>query len=134
LSATQQIGSIFALAFRIADNLLVDMHRRERRQSDEVDAYNLDQVQGARYTTDRSSFVNVLPSVHVNYDFDRKTKLRAAVWTSFARPDIARMRSARECTYDTDGDGDENATSDWVLLGIQQGNPDLTGCGKRRFP
>jgi TonB-dependent receptor len=92
-----------------------------------IDAYNLDQVQGARYTTDRSSFVNVLPSVHVNYDFDRKTKLRAAVWTSFARPDIARMSSAREYTYDTDpdGDGDENATSDWLLLGIQQGNPNL---------
>lgn len=37
LSATQQIGSVFALAFRIADNLLVDVHRRERRLSDEVD-------------------------------------------------------------------------------------------------
>ncbi|MDE0946347.1 MAG: sigma-70 family RNA polymerase sigma factor [Sphingobium sp.] len=38
LSATQQISSLFALAFRIADNLIIDMHRRERRLSDEVDA------------------------------------------------------------------------------------------------
>jgi TonB-dependent receptor len=92
-----------------------------------IDAYNLDQVQGARYTTDRSSFTNVLPSLHVNYDFDNRTKLRGVVWTSFARPDIARMSSAREYSYDSDpdGDGEQNATSDWVLLGIEQGNPDL---------
>lgn len=38
LSATQQISSLFALAFRVADNLIIDMHRRERRLSDEVDA------------------------------------------------------------------------------------------------
>lgn len=38
LSNTQQIGSVFALAFRVADNLLIDMHRRERRLSDEIDA------------------------------------------------------------------------------------------------
>jgi len=38
LSALQQISSIFALAFRISDNLIIDMHRRERRLSDEVDA------------------------------------------------------------------------------------------------
>ncbi|MDZ7896356.1 MAG: sigma-70 family RNA polymerase sigma factor [Sphingobium sp.] len=38
LSAVQQISSLFALAFRIADNLIIDMHRRERRLSDEVDA------------------------------------------------------------------------------------------------
>jgi TonB-dependent receptor len=92
-----------------------------------IDAYTMDEVQGARFTTDTSSFANVLPSVHVNYDFDRKTRLRGAVWTSFARPDIARMSSAREYSYDTDpdGDGEENPTSDWVLLAIEQGNPNL---------
>lgn len=92
-----------------------------------VDAYLMDEVQGARFTTDRSDFTNVLPSIHVNYDFDRKTKLRGAVWTSFARPDIARMSSAREYSYDTDpdGDGEENPTADWVLVGIEQGNPNL---------
>jgi RNA polymerase sigma-70 factor (ECF subfamily) len=58
LSATQQIGSAFALAFRIADNLLVDMHRRERRQSDEVDAEwqsdepSLDRVLDSRRAVD----------------------------------------------------------------------------------
>lgn len=92
-----------------------------------IDAYNLDQVQGARYTTDRSSFTNVLPSIHVNFDLDRQTKLRTAAWTSFARPDIARMSSAREYAYDTDPDGNgvQNPTAEWVLMGIQQGNPNL---------
>jgi iron complex outermembrane receptor protein len=49
------------------------------------------------------------------------------VWTSFARPDIARMSSAREYAYDSDpdGDGEQNPTADWVLLGIEQGNPNL---------
>lgn len=37
LAREQQIGSIFALAFRIADNLIVDMHRRDTRLSHEVD-------------------------------------------------------------------------------------------------
>ncbi|WP_081674035.1 RNA polymerase sigma factor [Novosphingobium lindaniclasticum] len=41
LSHTQQIGSVFALAFRIADNLIVDGRRREARrrvrESGEVD-------------------------------------------------------------------------------------------------
>lgn len=37
LSQTQQIGSLFALAFRIADNLIVDAKRREFRQGGEVD-------------------------------------------------------------------------------------------------
>ncbi|MFC0684076.1 RNA polymerase sigma factor [Novosphingobium clariflavum] len=33
----EQVGSIFALAFRIADNLLVDVYRRDSRLSEEVD-------------------------------------------------------------------------------------------------
>lgn len=92
-----------------------------------IEAYNLDQVQGRRYTTDSSSFSNLLPSVHVNYDLDGKTKLRGAVWTSFARPDIARMSSAREYGYDTDpdGDGEQNPISQWILTSISQGNPNL---------
>ncbi|MEN7537596.1 TonB-dependent receptor [Aurantiacibacter flavus] len=92
-----------------------------------IDAWNTDPVNGERYTRDRTSFTNWLPSVHVNYDIDRKTKLRAAIWTSFARPDIARMSSAREYSYDRDPDGDgvENPTSEWILTGIEMGNPDL---------
>ncbi|WP_230280657.1 TonB-dependent receptor [Croceicoccus sp. Ery15] len=92
-----------------------------------IDAWNIDPVLGERFANDRSSFTNWLPSVHVNYDFDNRTKLRGAVWTSFARPDIARMSSAREYAYDQDPDGDGvlNPTSDWVLVGIEMGNPDL---------
>ncbi|WP_230292861.1 TonB-dependent receptor [Croceicoccus sp. Ery5] len=92
-----------------------------------IDAWNIDPVLGERFANDQSSFTNWLPSVHVNYDFDNRTKLRGAVWTSFARPDIARMSSAREYAYDQDPDGDGvlNPTSDWVLVGIEMGNPDL---------
>lgn len=92
-----------------------------------IDAWNIDPVLGERFANDRSSFTNWLPSVHVNYDFDNRTKLRGAVWTSFARPDIARMSSAREYAYDQDPDGDGvlNPTGDWVLVGIEMGNPDL---------
>ncbi|WP_454796955.1 TonB-dependent receptor [Novosphingobium lindaniclasticum] len=92
-----------------------------------IDAWNMDLIQGERFVSDKSSFVNVLPSVHVNYELDDRTKLRGAVWTSFARPDIARMSSAREYGYDTDpdGDGEENPVSQWVLTSIAQGNPNL---------
>ncbi|MHA6718862.1 RNA polymerase sigma factor [Sphingomonas sp. RS6] len=37
LAQTEQIGSIMALAFRIADNLLVDLHRRETRFGADLD-------------------------------------------------------------------------------------------------
>ena len=41
----------------------------------------------------RATSSTSLPSIHLNYDLDDRTKLRAAIWTSFARPDIARMSS-----------------------------------------
>lgn len=37
LAGTQQIGSVFSLAFRISDNLLIDMHRRDSRLVGELD-------------------------------------------------------------------------------------------------
>src|SRR5688572_27055024 len=37
LQEQDRIGSVFALGFRIADNLVVDVHRRELRLSGEVD-------------------------------------------------------------------------------------------------
>lgn len=100
---------------------------RVEQTANHIDAFAIDPVQGDRYTTDRSSFLNVLPSIHLNYDLSPRTLARAAVWTSFSRPDIARMSSSREYGYDTDPDGDgvENPTSQWLLLSIRQGNPDL---------
>lgn len=117
----------YAMATAGFDRAQVIAGVRVEATRNQVEAYNLDPVQGERFTTDRSSFTNVLPSLHVNFDFDRRTKLRAAVWTSFARPDIARMSSAREYAYDTDpdGDGTDNPTAQWVLTGISQGNPNL---------
>ena len=50
LRETQAIGSYFALGFRIADNLMIDNHRREARQSSdmnedwECDSPSLDRV------------------------------------------------------------------------------------------
>lgn len=100
---------------------------RVENTNNTIDAYILDEVEGGHFSTDRSDFTNVLPSIHLNYDLDKRTKVRAAIWTSFARPDIARMSSAREYGYDSDpdGDGDENPTNEWVLVSIEQGNPDL---------
>ncbi|MDG2527208.1 TonB-dependent receptor [Caulobacter endophyticus] len=100
---------------------------RVERTNNTIDAYILDEVQGGRYSTDKSDFTNILPSIHLNYSLNDRTKMRAAIWTSFARPDIARMSSAREYGYDSDpdGDGKVNPTSQWVLVAIEQGNPDL---------
>lgn len=100
---------------------------RVESTNNEIDAYILDEVQGAHFATDKSDFVNVLPSIHLNYDLDDRTRVRAAIWTSFARPDIARMSSAREYGYDSDPDGDGklNPKNEWVLVAVEQGNPDL---------
>ncbi|WP_081988120.1 RNA polymerase sigma factor [Sphingomonas sp. 37zxx] len=62
LSGAQQIGSVFALAFRIADNLLVDLHRRERRLSDEIDS---------DWQSDEPSLDRVLDSRRAVAVFDR---------------------------------------------------------------
>lgn len=92
-----------------------------------IEAWNVDPVRGTRFANDRSSYANWLPSIHLNYALNRETKLRGAIWTSFARPDIARMSSARNYTYDQDPDGNGvvNPTSEWILTGIEQGNPNL---------
>ncbi len=123
----ERVLSGYAMATaRIGDAKIIGGVRVEHTRNT-IEAYVMDEVQGARFTTDRTGFTNVLPSIHVNYDLNRKTKLRAAAWTSFARPDIARMSSAREYSYDADadGDGEENPVADWVLVGIEQGNPNL---------
>lgn len=111
---------------QFGDAQIIGGLRVESTRND-IAAYALDPVQGEGYANDKSDFINVLPSIHLNYALDRSTKVRAAIWTSFARPDIARMSSSREYSYDADPDGDgiENPTSDWLLVGIEQGNPDL---------
>ena len=95
--------------------------------SNDIRAWTENPVRGEDYTTDTSGFTDWLPSIHVNYDVTGNAKLRAAIWTSVSRPDIKRMTSVKEYSYDGDPDGDgvTNPTSEWVLTGIVQGNPDL---------
>lgn len=123
----ERVISGYAMATaRLGDVRVIGGVRMEATRNT-IEAWNIDPVRGTRFANDRSSFVNWLPSVHVIYDLDRKTKLRGALWTSFARPDIARMSSARNYSYDQDPDGDGvvNPLNQWVLIGIEQGNPDL---------
>ncbi|MDV3456064.1 RNA polymerase sigma factor [Sphingomonas sp. HF-S4] len=55
LQEQDTVGSLFALGFRIADNLVIDIHRREARASGEVDerfectAPSLDRVVDSRH-------------------------------------------------------------------------------------
>lgn len=87
----------------------------------------LDALRGDGRDHRRNSFTNVLPSLHLRRALDGDRVLRAAVWTSFARPDIARMTTARQYVYDQDPDrdGKTNPKTDWTLQEIRQGNPDL---------
>jgi TonB-dependent receptor len=93
----------------------------------EIRAWTEDPVRGEDYALDNTGFTNWLPSVHLNYDLTPSAKLRAAIWTSVSRPDINRMTSVKEYSYDQDpdGDGKTNPTTEWVLTGIVQGNPEL---------
>lgn len=93
----------------------------------EIRAWTEDPVRGEDYALDNTGFTNWLPSVHLNYDLTPSAKLRAAIWTSVSRPDINRMTSVKEYSYDRDpdGDGKDNPTQEWVLTGIVQGNPGL---------
>jgi iron complex outermembrane receptor protein len=100
---------------------------RVEKTENAITAYTYDAVQGNEFEESSSEFTNVLPSLHMTYGIRRDLLLRGAIWTSFARPDIARMSSAREYSYNTDpdGDGNDNPTSEWQLIAITQGNPDL---------
>ncbi len=74
-----------------------------------------------------NAFGNLLPSIHYRRRLGENAILRAAVWTSFARPDITRATTARKYVYDQDADDDGKADpkSDWVLIEVRQGTPDL---------
>lgn len=119
-------GYLMATA-RLGSSRLVGGVRVERT-GNTIHAYDPDPIRGGgRFTTDESAFVNVLPSLHLKYPLGNDTVVRAAVWSSFARPDIARMSSARVYRYDVDPDRDgvADAPNAWRLLAVEQGNPDL---------
>lgn len=125
LSEEALAGYAMATA-RWGDNLLTGgvrvEHTRSRMAVPVVDVMREDGAiqRGA-------AFVNVLPSLHYRRDLAGGLVARAAVWTSFARPDIARTTSAQQYVYDQDPDGDGviNPVSDWVLTEVRQGSPKL---------
>lgn len=124
---TEQIFAAYAMAKFEIEKAQVIAGVRYERTKNIIEAWNTDPVKGDRFTKDETDYANVLPSIHVNYAFAPDLMLRGAIWTSFARPDIARMSSAKEYGYnsDPDGDGKANPTSEWLLVSISQGNPDL---------
>lgn len=100
---------------------------RVEQTKNDIRAWLTDPLKGDTFSTDKSDFVNVLPSVHVNYAIRNDLLLRGAIWTSFSRPDINRMSSAKSYGYNTDADGDgkTDPKDKWVLESISTGNPDL---------
>ncbi|MFT4089475.1 MAG: TonB-dependent receptor [Asticcacaulis sp.] len=100
---------------------------RVEKTENTVRAWVMDAKAGHQYHETDSEFTNVLPSIHATYSFRPDLLLRGAIWTSFARPDIARMSTAEEYSYNTDpdGDGQANPTVDWILVAVEKGNPDL---------
>lgn len=123
----ERVISGYAMATMKWGNAQIIAGARVEATRNKISSYMNDPIMGQYFGDDSSDYINVLPSVHVNYDFTPRTKLRGAIWTSFARPDIVRMSSARSYSYDQDPDGDgaRNPTSEWILMSISQGNPDL---------
>ncbi|WP_343699551.1 TonB-dependent receptor [Caulobacter sp.] len=111
---------------RWGDNLLTGGVRVEYTHSRMVIPV-VDAIRGGGLLRRGNNFINVLPSVHYRRALENGLVVRAAVWTSFARPDIARMTSAQQYVYDQDPDknGEANPESEWVLTEVRQGNPDL---------
>lgn len=124
---TEQVLALYAMATARVDDWTVIGGVRVEGTRNAITLFVSDPVQGDRFERDYTHFINVLPSVHLRRDLGDAMVLRAAVWTSFARPDIARMITAREYVYDRDPDDDgvNNPMADWVLTEITQGNPDL---------
>ncbi len=123
----EQALAAYAMATaRWGDNLVTGGVRVEYTHS-RMAIPVVDATRGGGVLRRSNDFVNVLPSVHYQRALTNGLMVRAAVWTSFARPDIARMTSAQQYVYDQDPDkdGDPNPESEWVLTEVRQGNPDL---------
>jgi len=111
---------------RWGDNLLTGGLRVEHTRS-RMAMPITDAIRGDGIARDGNAFTNVLPSVHYRRWLGEALTLRAAVWTSFARPDITRMTLGQQYIYDQDPDkdGEANPEADWVLTQVRQGSPDL---------
>lgn len=111
---------------RWGDNLLTGGLRVEHTRS-RMAMPITDAIRGDGMARDGNTFTNVLPSLHYRRSLGETLTLRAAVWTSFARPDIARMTLGQQYIYDQDPDkdGEANPEAEWVLTQVRQGTPDL---------
>ncbi|WP_235074162.1 TonB-dependent receptor [Asticcacaulis sp. AC466] len=124
---SEKVTAAYAMGEAVFGKVNLIAGARVEKTENTITAWTMDRKVGNEYSVSKSEFTNVLPSIHATYKFRPDLYLRGAVWTSFARPDIARMSSANEYTYNTDpdGDGKENPTADWLLLAIEKGNPNL---------
>lgn len=123
----EQALAAYAMATaRWGDNALTGGVRIEHTHS-RMSVPVIDAIRGDRVSRQGNDFLNVLPSVHYRRTLGGALKLRAAVWTSFARPDIARMTSAQQYVYnqDPDKDGEINPEAEWILTEVRQGTPGL---------
>ncbi len=118
-------GYVMATA-RWGDNLLTGGVRVEHTRS-RMAVPVTDAIRGDGVARDGNTFTNVLPSLHYRRPLGEALTLRAALWTSFARPDIARMTLGQQYIYDQDPDkdGEVNPESEWVLTQVRRGSPDL---------
>lgn len=64
-----------------------------------VDAYRADPIKGSGPAREHSGYTLALPSLHLKHHLGRDSLVRAAVWTSYARPDVARMTAPGSTLY-----------------------------------
>lgn len=123
----EKVSAAYAMAEAQFGKLNLISGVRVEKTENLVRAWMMDPKRGNQYSATESEFTNVLPSIHANYRVRPDVILRGAIWTSFARPDIARMSSAEEYSYNTDpdGNGKQNPVAEWLLVAIEKGNPDL---------
>nr|WP_303649690.1 TonB-dependent receptor [Asticcacaulis machinosus] len=123
----EKVTALYAMGEAEFGKLQVIAGARVEKTENLINAWMMDPKLGDQYSQTKTDFTNVLPSVHATYKFSPNLFLRGAIWTSFARPDIARMSSAEEYSYNTDpdGNGTANPVAEWELVAVEKGNPDL---------
>ena len=123
----EDITAGYVMGVREFDNWQIFGGVRVERTEIESRVFLEDERAGDRFNTSESDYTNVLPSIHLNYRQGDNWVYRGAIWTSISRPEYQYISAGEEYGYDKDPDGDgaDNAPSEWILAGISKGNPDL---------